>query len=293
MTPKSRRERLAELARLADRGDIVPASSLPPPVGGGQAGLRRAAPISLAEACPGGKTVAGGPAGGGAYWLLRRPVDGLCQNAERLTREYVAVLKGARQRFDEIVASAEMCLASQADPTDLLFMDLETCGFSGSPIFLAGMLAYDGRRLEVRQCLARDYSEEPAVLDAFLSRLARAKLLVTFNGKAYDMTMIRDRSAFHGLAMPDPAAPHLDLLHEARRHLKGQLPNCRLQTLERHFCGRLRVDDIPGSMIPQAYHQFVDTGDARDMRHILHHNLLDLITMVELLVALLTSTSRT
>ena len=70
---------------------------------------------------------------------------------------------------------------------------------------------------------------------------------------------------------------HLDLLHHARRRWKG-----RLQTLERFVCGRLRAGDIPGHEIPAAYHHFVRTHDAWQIRSILHHNALNLMTLLEL-----------
>ena len=77
--------------------------------------------------------------------------------------------------------------------------------------------------------------------------------------------------------------PHLDLLGESRRAWRGGLPNCKLQTLEYHICHRTRTDDIPGHLIPEAYHSYVRTGDAAEMIQVIEHNLLDLVTMVDLL----------
>jgi uncharacterized protein YprB with RNaseH-like and TPR domain len=75
---------------------------------------------------------------------------------------------------------------------------------------------------------------------------------------------------------------------ESRRRWRADVPNCRLQTLERALCGRQRVGDIPDWQIPGAYHRFVATGDARQMGDVLHHNPLDLLTMAQLVVAILT-----
>ena len=79
----------------------------------------------------------------------------------------------------------------------------------------------------------------------------------------------------------DPA--HLDLLHACRRVWKEVLPDCRLQTLERHVCRRARADDIPGQMIPDAYHEYVRTDNAWQIVEVLRHNLLDLVTLADLL----------
>ncbi|MCA9223198.1 MAG: ribonuclease H-like domain-containing protein [Planctomycetales bacterium] len=81
---------------------------------------------------------------------------------------------------------------------------------------------------------------------------------------------------------PRPNPLHCDLLHHARRRWRGRLPNCKLQTLEQYLCGRRRSGDIPGHAIPAAYHEYVRSGDAWQMRSILHHNALDLVTLLQL-----------
>lgn len=169
---------------------------------------------------------------------------------------------------------------------DLLFMDIESTGLSNSPLFLIGCMMLHGGKLMVRQLFARNYAEEQAVIHAFGTLLNTHPFLITFNGKSYDMPFIRVRATTHGVALPLPAA-HFDLLHESRRLWKHNLPNCKLQTLETAICGHPpRVDDIPGSEIPEAYHAYVRTQDARAMATVLKHNLLDLTTLAELVTHL-------
>ena len=91
---------------------------------------------------------------------------------------------------------------------------------------------------------------------------------------------------YYGYTMKEGIS-HIDLLHEGRRRYKDRLVNCKLQTLERAICGRGRTEDIPGAEIPDAYHNFVRTNNAVDMRDILHHNALDLVTMVEVVLFML------
>lgn len=167
-------------------------------------------------------------------------------------------------------------------PEDVLFLDLETTGLTNSPLFLVGVMLWSGGGLEVRQYFARHYGEEAACLALFREACAGRRLLVTFNGKSFDFPYVRARAAVAGVAL-DVAPVHLDLLHESRRIWGRELPDCRLQTLERHVCGRARHADIPGHAIPEAYHAFVRTGDARDIAGILRHNLLDLVTLAELM----------
>lgn len=257
-------------------------------------------PMELPLAIPGSEWL-GEPAAAGRFWLVRRTLEEIAPQHVSVQDNYDAVLRGARQRLDELQASAELCHVANARPEDLLFMDIETCGLAGTAIFLVGTMFFAEGRLVFEQLLARDYSEEQAILRAFADKLDAAGVLVTFNGRSFDMNQIRERCVFHQLdsCLPDShrtspprrlatRPPHLDLLPESRKRWRKRLPNCRLQTLERVLCNRRRVGDIPGWAIPDAYHQFVATGDARQLRDIVHHNMLDLLTMAELLTAILT-----
>ncbi|MHC4561281.1 MAG: ribonuclease H-like domain-containing protein [Planctomycetota bacterium] len=165
---------------------------------------------------------------------------------------------------------------------DLLFFDLETTGLSSSPLFLIGAMVWEDGRLVTRQYFARDYSQEGGVVELFLALATERKLLVTFNGKTFDAPFVRTRAAANGISCA-LAHAHLDLLHAARRVWKGRLPDCKLQTLERHICGRARHDDIPGHLIPDAYHAYVRTGNAAQMVNVLEHNFLDLVTLADIM----------
>ena len=224
----------------------------------------------------------------GTFWWIHRRLAEVCPNETRLQRDYEAVLRGARQRFDELAASASLCRVADGGPEDPLFLDIESCRLDGNRIFLVGLMRFRMGRLVFDQFLARHYGEEPAILAAFAEQLAQAGVLVTFNGKAFDMTCLRERAAFHGLDLP--AEPvHLDILHEARRQWRSLLPDCRLVTLERWLCRRHRPGDVPNNRVSDAYHRFVTGVDVRAIGAILHHNLLDLLTLGQLLCLLLTN----
>lgn len=167
-------------------------------------------------------------------------------------------------------------------PSSLLFLDLETCGLAGVPVFLVGTMRLAGDELEVRQYFARDYSEEKSMLFSF-SRLAeKVGGFITFNGKSFDVPFLCGRMAYHRLEFSPPRVHH-DLVIEARRRWRSSLPNCRLQTIESFICCRNRSGDIPGSEIPGLYHDYVKTGEIRTLLPVFKHNILDLLTMVELM----------
>jgi len=55
----------------------------------------------------------------------------------------------------------------------------------------------------------------------------------------------------------------------------------------------VRDGDIPGHEIPDAYHAYVRTADATEMREVLKHNALDLLTLSDLLARLTATGERT
>lgn len=188
-------------------------------------------------------------------------------------------------------SAAASCVQSRSVPLrgqqPRLFFDLETLGFLGHPVFLIGILrpCRQTRAWEVVQLLARDYTEEEAILNAFAREASRRRRWVSFNGKSFDLPFLRQRAAFYGVRLPE-ATEHVDLLHAARRVYRDVLPDCRLQTLEAQIFGQYRVRDLPGGEIPAAYHAYVRGEDPEAMSRILLHNRTDLLTLARLLAHL-------
>lgn len=298
---RSREQSVEELRESIARGDFAAAGEVLEAAGKANKGKKRQparpspapapqprAPVGLADACPGEEVVIAAGDKNVWYWRMRRTLGEIGGEDGRIASEYAAVLRGARQQFDELAASPALCHAADAGPEDLLFMDTETCGLAAMPIFLVGVMFFEEGELVFEQYLARDYAQEPGILRAFASRHETAGVLVTFNGKAFDLPMIRDRGIVHGLPEPWSQPPHLDLLPEVRKRWRRRLRSCALQAVERRLLNRRREDDIPSAQIPDAYHQFVRTGDARQIAAIVHHNLLDLLSMAQIVCLLLT-----
>ena len=182
------------------------------------------------------------------------------------------------------------------------FIDTETTGLgngAGVYCFMVGVGtfepwpdAHDPQHFVVRQYFMRNPVEERALLLALDERLAGAELTVTFNGRTFDLPLLRTRFRQNRRFMPpvgEGAAslgegrPHLDLLHPARRLWRRRLQSCRLINLERQILGLDRSeDDVPGYLIPELYLQYVRSGLAGDMRRVFYHNLEDIVTMVAL-----------
>lgn len=174
-------------------------------------------------------------------------------------------------------------LSSSLEGTDdLLFFDIETMGLKDLPVILIGMASLSQERIEVKQYLSTDLKDEKAILDGFLSDLQDDTIFVSFNGRSFDLPFIRGRARYHGINV-DFNRHHLDLLHFSRRTWGDELPNCRLQTLEKHLLGMKRHEDVPSSMVPAFYKKYIQTGNIGPLVPIIEHNKLDVITLAKIL----------
>jgi uncharacterized protein YprB with RNaseH-like and TPR domain len=216
---------------------------------------------------------------GGRFYLLTTDVADIENGAALNTRFPTALADRTSGLCERLTRSID---PESVTLDDFVFMDIETTGLSSSPLFLIGIMMWGQDGFQVHQFFARNYAEEAAVIATFLDRCLAAKLLVTFNGKTYDYPYIRNRAAANGIPFALDLV-HVDLLHESRRIWKHQLPDCKLQTLESRICGRDRVGDIPGSEIPEAYHTYVRTNNACQMVSALEHNMLDLVTLADIM----------
>jgi len=245
---------------------------------------------------------------GGRVYVVRRRIDEIWpafaqdkggetgEGADFLARYRRVFLGAGRAAGPEDLHEAFRPVAL-SEPGSVVYLDVETCGLAGEPLFLVGLMQYRDGTLVVDQFLARDYSEERALLSTTWQALASAACLVTFNGKTFDVPALEARSLACGWFQRLSVPAHVDLLFEARRRWKKVMPNCRLQTLEQLVCGRRRHGDIPGGDIPAAYHDFVRAHRAEDpvqrlralrrLQTIVHHNALDLVTMADLTARML------
>ncbi|MCO6047014.1 ribonuclease H-like domain-containing protein [Aeoliella sp. ICT_H6.2] len=176
----------------------------------------------------------------------------------------------------------------QSFPSRFLGLDLETCGLSGSALFLVGLVRSCDDQFVVELLFARNYAEEAAVLCSLGERLSATDTLVTFNGKSFDWPMVSDRWRRYLLdrQSPLPDLVHYDVLHHARRKWRTTLPDCKLQTIERMICRRSRTGDIAGHLIPGAYDHYVQTGKTTEMEQVLYHNAIDLVTLLDVAMRL-------
>jgi len=186
-----------------------------------------------------------------------------------------------RQRDESLSRRARTALA---DPSKWLFLDTETTGLAGGTgtyAFLVGLAWWDAGGLQVEQLLMRDFAEEHSVLHELAQRAVERPVLITFNGKTFDWPLLENRFTMtRSIAVPKLAA-HLDLLHPARALWKLRLGSVRLSDLERKVLdpsrlGWTRDDDVPSSLIPQFYFDYLRGGPPGPLAGVVRHNQMDL-----------------
>ena len=204
----------------------------------------------------------------------------------------------------------QFAIPRRADFLQAAFIDTETTGLgSGAGVyaFMVGVGTFEqtlkqaenqtgirGTQFEfvVRQFFMRNPAEEGAMLLALADLLSRYDMTVTFNGRTFDLPLLRTRYRQNRWALPvdydaismlEPERAHLDLLHPARRLWRRRLQSCRLINLEEQILGLQRSeDDVPGHLIPQVYIDYTRSGNARAINHVFYHNREDIVSMVPL-----------
>ncbi len=237
--------------------------------------------------------------------LGARPVDTFAGTCLVVDRRYEADRRHGRVRIgdcvvvdDERLRVLDGRLEAPRGEGRVVFVDLETTGLSGGAgtvAFLVGCGWFDGGAFQIRQVFLPAPTAERAMLDTVAGLLASASLLVTYNGRAFDLPIMEMRWLFHRLDPPIAGTPHLDMLPAARRLWRrrastagaGGMPagrdgfeaGCSLGVLERVLFGVERVGDAPGWEVPSRYFQYLRTGDARPLVEVLEHNRLDLVSL--------------
>ncbi len=165
---------------------------------------------------------------------------------------------------------------------NFLFMDIETLGLKSVPLILIGVSRFENKKITVEQFLLRDLDDEVSALEAFNSTVDEDTIFVSFNGQTFDIPYIKDRLNHHQIKT-DLQRNHLDLMHFSRRAWKNHLPNCKLQTIEKHLFDFEREDDVPSSMVPSFYKTYLETGNIGTLIPIVEHNKEDVITLARIL----------
>jgi len=167
------------------------------------------------------------------------------------------------------------------DPDRLLFFDTETTGLggAGTVAFLIGFGSLKGGGFQVRQYFLPDFPDEEAMLEAVRAEIKPETILVSYNGRAFDIPILTDRMIIQRVERNLEVADHIDLLHTVRRMYRRRLKSCTLSNIEQNILDYYREDDIPGYLVPSIYFDWLATDNTAQLGGIVEHNLNDIISL--------------
>ena len=170
------------------------------------------------------------------------------------------------------------------DLENAVFLDTETTGLSGGAgvyVYMVGLGWFEEGDYVSWQGFLRHPGEERALLAECAERIANHSALVSFFGKSFDRHRLEDKMRIAGVEPPFTGLPHLDLYHPFRRLTNGAFENGKLQTMERELLGFHRERDLPGSLAPAAWFDFL-AGRPHLLEGVFQHNHEDVLSLVVL-----------
>ena len=185
--------------------------------------------------------------------------------------------------IEKIIPYAETYpLSRLGNPAKLLFIDIETTGFSRekNQIYLIGCGAPEGKNFKVTQFFA-EKGDESRILEAFLHFVQPYQRIIHFNGRSFDLPFIRARAGRYRLK--DTLPPDTDIYQSVKtlkRFLK--LPGLKQKDIE-SFLGIRREDEQSGGALIRTYLDFLKDHDPEKRRLLLLHNADDVVGMPEIL----------
>jgi uncharacterized protein YprB with RNaseH-like and TPR domain len=197
---------------------------------------------------------------------------------------YYFALGGAQISQEEL--SPEMRSFLTTEPEKVIYLDIETGGESEVKVFLIGLMHFAEGKFEIKQVFARDLSEEKAVLVRTRDFLNSFEVLVTYNGRIFDIPFLAERAGTYGI--PFKLTPvHLDLLVEARRRWRGLIPDLRLSTLQTLISGAKLREPLGKEEISRIYEDFMEKKSLQRLPQVFRHNGFDLIATAQVALSLI------
>lgn len=167
------------------------------------------------------------------------------------------------------------------DIDKLLFFDMETTGLGGSGTvpFLIGFGSVIGDSFQVRQYFLPDYPDEAAMLEAVREEITGETVVVSYNGKSFDMPILVDRMIINRVERNLTYGGHVDLLHSTRRLYRRRLRSCTLSNIEKNILDFQRFGDVPGELVPAVYFNWLNSLGSELLPQVVEHNLNDIVSL--------------
>lgn len=237
-------------------------------------------------------------------WQRRRLLDALSSHGERIDTAGGAILRlrlrvpyrdtesagglvfpgNAGPRAVDLPAMARLArqpAIAKATPGRLAVIDTETTGLLDKPEtvpFLVGLGRFGSKAFALEQYFLEDFESEPGLMQLLERRVRDFRAILSYNGGAFDLPLLRRRFAVHRLSERTWTGPHWDVLTTARWLWRGRTRTCSLTDLERAVFDFERARDIETHRIPEAYIDYLGDRRAERLAAVFDHNAQDVLT---------------
>lgn len=192
-------------------------------------------------------------------------------------------MKTLNYKFNDIQIKYD--ISALAAPEKILFLDIETTGFSprSAYVYLIGACYLKNGSWHGIQWFAEGEQEEERIIKSFFQFGEGFDTLVHFNGNQFDLPFLLGRIKHLNLDYSFESFTGVDLYRRIvpYKHFL-RLENCKQKTLET-FLGLNREDICSGGEMAAAYKEYQNDPFAELLDTILLHNRDDLRGMLEIL----------
>lgn len=171
---------------------------------------------------------------------------------------------------------------------DLLFMDIETTGFTArsSQLYLIGCIYYKDDCFNLIQWFADSAEDESYVLNSFLTFIKGFKVLVHFNGNHFDLPYLEQKASMLGIPFDISFMTGIDI-YQRIHPFKGFLRMAsQKQKKVEEFLGINREDTYTGGELVTVYHEYLGSPTEYNKNLLLLHNEDDIKGLVNILPVL-------
>ena len=187
------------------------------------------------------------------------------------------------QDYNLLSRWAKSNLLSSDNYQNILFLDAETTGLAGGTgtfAFMIGLGHFSMNGFKFIQLFLQNPADEKAFLLTLDQILSSFEIIVTYNGKSFDIPLMTSRYVLQKHPVPFKNKEHIDLLHLARRVWRNRLASRTLGTLETEILNLGRTqEEVPGWMVPELYTEYLKTGDAHPLTGVFYHNEIDILSL--------------
>ena len=195
-------------------------------------------------------------------------------------------MKTFNYKFNDIQPKYD--LSALAPPEEILFLDIETTGFSPktSFVYLIGAVYYRNGCWNGIQWFAQEEAEEDRIIKNFFQFAKSYRMLMHFNGNQFDLPFLQGRIEHLGLDLSFQDFEGLDLYKRILpcKHFL-RLEGCKQKDIEA-FLGLHREDKYHGGELISVYKEYTGDPFSELLEPLLLHNRDDLRGLLEILPVL-------